>query len=84
MTRVSIPIGVRRLRLARCRIGVQMFNLTGRLGGSIGEPLAAFLSHVVFDSHDFRTLDATSADRVFARRVKLSGTPSITDRTTGK
>ena len=62
-------------------VGVQMFDPTGRLGGAIGKPQAAFLSNVVFGGHDFRTLYATSADKVFARRVKPSGTPSIIDRT---
>ncbi|MCP4784276.1 MAG: hypothetical protein GY903_15550 [Fuerstiella sp.] len=61
-----------------------MFDPTGRLGGSISKPQAAFLSNVVFGGHDFRTLYATSADKVFARRVKPSGTPSVADRTPGK
>jgi gluconolactonase len=63
-------------------VGVQMFDPTGRLGGSIGKPQASFLSNVVFGGSDFRTLYATSADKVFARRVKPSGTPSIVRRTT--
>ncbi|MEO2016460.1 MAG: SMP-30/gluconolactonase/LRE family protein [Fuerstiella sp.] len=65
-------------------VGVQMFDPTGRLGGSISKPQTAFLSNVVFGGPDFRTLYATSADKVFARRVKPSGTPSIADRTIGK
>ncbi len=65
-------------------VGVQMFDPTGRPGGSIGKPQAAFLSNLVFGGNDFRTLHATSADKVFARRVKPSGTPSIVCRTADK
>ncbi len=57
-------------------VGVQMFDPTGRLGGSISRPQNAFLSNVVFGGGDFRTLYATSADKVYARRVKPSGTPA--------
>ena len=85
MTCVSIPIDVRRLRSACCRVSELVFAPTGRLGEAIAKPQAAFLSNVVFEGHDFRTpLYATSADKVFALRVKLSGTPSIIDRTPGK
>ena len=62
-------------------VGIQMFDPTGRLGGSIGKPQTAFLSNVVFGGNNFRTLYATSADKVFARRVKPSGTPAIVRRT---
>ncbi len=65
-------------------VGVQMFDPTGRLGGSIGKPQTTSLSNVVFGGSDFRTLYATSADKVFARRVKPSGTPSIVRRTADK
>ena len=58
-------------------VGVQMFDPTGRLGGTIAKPQNAFLSNVVFGGPDFRTLYATSADKVFSRRVKPAGTPSI-------
>ena len=58
-------------------LGVQMFDPTGRLGGTISAPQRGFLSNVVFGGKDFKTLYATSADKVFARRVKAAGPPSI-------
>ena len=58
-------------------VGVQMFDPTGRLGGTIRPPQNAFLSNVVFGGPNFRTLYATSADKVFARQVKPTGKPSI-------
>lgn len=58
-------------------VGIQMFDPTGRLGGTISSPQSAFLSNVVFGGKDFRTLYATSADKVYARRVKPVGTPTI-------
>ena len=58
-------------------VGVQMFDPTGRLGGSISRPQRAFLSNVVFGGADFKTLYATSADKVYARRVKPVGRPSV-------
>lgn len=58
-------------------VGVQMFDPTGRLGGTIRKPQRAFLSNVVFGGKDFRTLYATTADKVYSRRVKPVGEPSI-------
>lgn len=58
-------------------VGVQMFDPTGRLGGTIAKPQPAFLSNVVFGGKGFRTLYATTADKVYARRVKPAGTPSV-------
>ena len=55
--------------------GLQMFDSTGRLGGSIAKPQPKFLSNVKFGGPNFDTLYVTSTDKVFKRKTKVRGTP---------
>lgn len=55
--------------------GLQMFDPTGRLGGSIAKPQPKFLSNVKFGGPNFDTLYVTSTDKVFKRKTKVRGTP---------
>lgn len=55
--------------------GIQMFDPTGRLGGTIAKPQNRFLSNVCFGGKDFGYLYATCTDKVYRRKVKPTGTP---------
>jgi sugar lactone lactonase YvrE len=55
--------------------GLQMFDPTGRLGGTIAKPQGKFLSNVEFGGPNFDTLYVTCSDKVFKRKTKTKGTP---------
>ena len=57
--------------------GIQMFDPTGRLGGTIAAPQNRFLSNVVLGGRDFGYLYATCSDKVYRRKVKPRGVPSF-------
>ena len=57
--------------------GIQMFDPTGRLGGTVLKPQSKFLSNVVFGGEKFNYLYATCSDKVYRRKVKPTGTPNI-------
>jgi gluconolactonase len=53
--------------------GIQMFDPTGRLGGTILKPQRKFLSNVVFGGKDFNYMYATCSDKIYRRKVKPTG-----------
>lgn len=53
--------------------GLQMFDPTGRLGGTIAKPQNAFLSNVCFGGPQLDTLYVTSTDKVFKRKTQAVG-----------
>jgi sugar lactone lactonase YvrE len=55
------------------RAGVQMFDPTGRLGGTISRPQRGPLANVCFGGREMRTLYATAGDKVFKREVRPRG-----------
>lgn len=56
--------------------GIQMFDPTGRLGGTILKPVwNKPMSNVVFGGEKFDFLYATCGDKVFRRKVKPVGKP---------
>jgi len=55
--------------------GIQMFDPTGRLGGTIAKPQNRFLSNICFGGEGFGYLYATCSDKVYRRKVKPKGTP---------
>lgn len=55
------------------RMGVQMFDPTGRMGGVIAKPHAGPLSNVAFGGPELNILYATCGDKVFRRRTKTQG-----------
>jgi sugar lactone lactonase YvrE len=55
--------------------GIQMFDPTGRLGGTIAKPQNRFLSNICFGGEGFGFLYATCSDKVYRRKVKPTGTP---------
>ena len=57
--------------------GIQMFDPTGRLGGTIVKPQPKFLSNVVFGGEGFQYLYATCSDKVYRRKVKPKGHPTF-------
>lgn len=57
------------------RAGIQMFDPTGRLGGTIARPQRKYLSNICLGGPEFRYLYATSADKVYRRKVKPAGAP---------
>jgi len=56
-------------------VGIQMFDPTGRLGGTILKPQRRFLSNITFGGPGFSYLYATCTDKVYRRRVKPVGAP---------
>lgn len=56
-------------------LGIQMFDPTGRLGGTIAKPQNKFLANVVFGGPKFEYLYATCSDKVYRRRTKTAGAP---------
>lgn len=57
--------------------GLQMFDPTGRLSGTIAKPQNKFLSNVKFGGKGFDTLYVTCSDKVYARKTKTKGTPLV-------
>ena len=55
------------------RVGLQMFDPTGRLGGTILKPHAGPLSNVCFGGKHLDTLYVTAGDKVYKRRVQATG-----------
>ncbi|MBH56037.1 MAG: hypothetical protein CMJ82_02485 [Planctomycetaceae bacterium] len=54
-------------------LGVQVFDTQGRLSGILSKPQRAFLSNVTFGGADMDYLYATSADKVYRRKLKTTG-----------
>ncbi len=57
------------------RIGLQMFDPTGRLGGTIAKPQNASLANVCFGGPELSYLYATCTDKVYRRKTKTAGAP---------
>lgn len=55
------------------RAGLQMFDPTGRLGGTIAKPQTGPLSNVCFGGPKLETLYVTAGDKVFRRKVQATG-----------
>lgn len=55
------------------RAGLQMFDPTGRLGGTILKPHSGPLSNVCFGGKNLDTLYVTAGDKVFKRRTQATG-----------
>lgn len=53
--------------------GLQMFDPTGRLGGSIAKPQRKFLSNVVLGGPQRDSLYVTCQDKVYRRKTKVRG-----------
>jgi gluconolactonase len=54
-------------------LGIQVFDVQGRLTGVIEKPQAEFLSNVEFAGPKFDTLYATSTDKLFKRKTAVIG-----------
>ena len=55
--------------------GLQMFDPTGRLGGTILKPQNKFMSNATFGGPGFKTLYVTCSDKVYRRDTKPTGAP---------
>lgn len=55
------------------RMGLQMFDPTGRLCGTFTKPQKAGLSNVCFGGPEHDTLFVTSVDKVYKRKIKAKG-----------
>jgi sugar lactone lactonase YvrE len=55
------------------RAGLQMFDPTGRLGGTILKPHAGPLSNLCFGGKNFDTLYVTAGDKVYKRKTQATG-----------
>ena len=55
------------------RAGIQMFDPTGRLGGTISKPQKHFLSNVAFGGRKRDYLYATCSDKVYRRKTRSTG-----------
>jgi sugar lactone lactonase YvrE len=55
------------------RVGLQMFDPTGRLAGTILKPQPGSLSNVCFGGKNLDTLYVTAGDKVYKRRVQTTG-----------
>jgi sugar lactone lactonase YvrE len=64
--------GVGRVYVAT-HAGVQVIDTQGRVSGVIARPQPAFLSNVAFGGPEMDTLYATSADKVFKRKLNAKG-----------
>ena len=53
--------------------GLQMFDPTGRLGGTILKPQNSFLSNAVFGGPKLDTLYVTCTDKVYRRKTQSTG-----------
>src|SRR5262249_53332424 len=54
-------------------LGLQFFDPTGRLAGTIPKPQRRSLSNVTFGGPDFDTLYVTCTDKVYRRKTKTTG-----------
>ncbi len=54
-------------------LGIQVFDVQGRLIGIIQKPQSAFLSNITFGGPNFDILYATSTDKLFKRKTKATG-----------
>lgn len=59
------------------RMGVQMFDPTGRLGGVISRPQPKALSNVTFGGKNFDVMYATSQDKVYRRKTRTASHPHV-------
>lgn len=57
------------------KVGLQMFDPTGRLGGNILKPQNRWLANVVLGGPKFDTFYVTCSDKVYKRKTKVSGVP---------
>ncbi|MDA0832604.1 MAG: SMP-30/gluconolactonase/LRE family protein [Planctomycetota bacterium] len=57
------------------RLGLQMFDPTGRLGGTIAKPHNGPMANACFGGKDFDYLYATCGDKVYRRKTKVTGVP---------
>ena len=55
------------------QLGLQVFDPSGRLGGVIAKPQAAWLSNAVFGGPKLDTLYVTCTNRVYKRKVNTGG-----------
>ncbi|MSR59318.1 MAG: SMP-30/gluconolactonase/LRE family protein [Planctomycetaceae bacterium] len=55
------------------RVGLQMFDPIGRLGGTIARPHSGPLANVCFGGPNLDTLYVTAGDKVFKRRTQARG-----------
>lgn len=55
------------------RMGLQMFDPTGRLGGTIMKPQPGSLSNACFGGPKLDTLYVTAGDKVFKRKTQATG-----------
>ena len=55
--------------------GIQMFDPTGRLGGTILKPQPSLLSNITFGGPGLNYLYATNGDKVYRRKTKVVGAP---------
>lgn len=60
---------------ATTALGLQMFDPTGRLSGTIAKPQNGWLSNVVFGGANLDTLYVTCGDKVYRRKTKATGLP---------
>lgn len=58
---------------ATSRSGVQVFDPTGRLSGTILKPSTAGISNVAFGGPNLDTLYVTATDKVYRRKTKAAG-----------
>jgi sugar lactone lactonase YvrE len=61
-------------------LGIQVFDVQGRLTGIILKPQPAFLSNLTFAGPNFDTLYATSTDKVFKRKTNAKGISPLTNQ----
>jgi sugar lactone lactonase YvrE len=54
-------------------VGIQVFDTQGRLSGVISNPTSAFASNVKFGGAKLDTLYVASSDKIFRRKMKVSG-----------
>ncbi len=55
------------------KVGLQMFDPTGRLGGNILKPQNKWLANVVLGGPKFDTFYVTCSDKVYKRKTKVTG-----------
>ncbi|MEX0727366.1 MAG: SMP-30/gluconolactonase/LRE family protein [Planctomycetaceae bacterium] len=56
-------------------LGLQMFDPTGRLGGTIAKPHPGPMANVCFGGPEFNYLYATCGDKVYRRKTNAVGAP---------
>ena len=69
---------------ATSKLGLQMFDPTGRLSGVIAKPQNAWLANVVLGGPKFDTLYVTCTDKVYRRKIRATGVlyfqPPVADK----